>query len=123
VSEYSTLREIAEQLKFSERKLRDIIRRHDIPVLQAGRDIRFNERAIAALEEALLRPCRSGSTDAKALHSSKSTLRSRGNAYAEARKLLTEGSRARRPQRSKQSSSEPPGTGNVVALDHSRRRS
>jgi excisionase family DNA binding protein len=123
VSEYSTLSEVAERLKFSERKLREIIRQRDIPVLEAGRDIRFDARALSALEEALRRPCRSGSIDAKAVRTTKSTSRLGGSAYEQARRLLTEDSRAKRPRHSKQNSSDPPGTANVVALDDSRKRS
>src|SRR6516162_6588796 len=114
--QYSTLSEIAERLRFSQRKLREIIRKHDIPVLEAGRDIRFDARALAALEEALRRPCRSGSIDVKAALTGRSTSRYRGGAYEQARKLLTEDLREKRPPRSRSTSSEPPGTANVVAL-------
>ena len=116
MTEYSTLSEIADRLKFSERKLRQLIRQYEIPVLAAGRDIRFDQQAIAALEEALRRSCRSGSTAAKAADTTRSTSRLLGSAYEQARKLLTEDLREKRPPRSRSTSSEPPGTANVVAL-------
>jgi excisionase family DNA binding protein len=123
MADYQTLSEIAERLKFSERKLRQIIRQRNIPVLEAGRDIRFDARALSALEEALRRPCRSGSIDARAARIGRSMSRFQGSAFDEARKLLTEGLREKRPRRLRQTSSDQPGTANVVALDHSHKRS
>jgi len=89
LQQYFTAAEIAERLKWSERKLRRIVRERKIPVLEEGRDMRFDARALTALEEALRKPCQSGSTVAKAARTFKSTSRSKGNAYEEARKLLT----------------------------------
>ena len=123
LAEYSTLSEIADQLHFSERKLRRIIRQRDIPVLEAGRDIRFDDRALIALEEALRRPCRSASTAVKAAPITKSMSRSRGNAYEEARRLLTEDLPENRQPQLRPISSAPRGTASVVALDHSRKPS
>jgi excisionase family DNA binding protein len=123
VDRLSTLTEIAEQLQMSERKLRRIIRQRDIPVLEAGRDIRFDAEAVIALKEALRRPCRSGSIDAKTARTGRSTSRLMGSAYEQALKLATEGSRGKRQRPSKPNSSDPLGTANVVALDHSPKRS
>ena len=51
-----TLAEVAADYGFTERKLRRLIRDRDIPVLEAGRDIRFDHQAMVALEEALKTP-------------------------------------------------------------------
>lgn len=45
MSDYSTLALDDERLHFSNRKLRRFILEYNIPVLQAGRDIRFDEVA------------------------------------------------------------------------------
>ena len=86
--QHPTLPEIAARYQFSARKLRGLVRKHNIPVLRAGRDVRFDPVASTALEEALR--CRSGSTVEKAVHITKSMSRSKGSAYEQARKLLTE---------------------------------
>jgi hypothetical protein len=48
-----TLAEIAQISGRSERSLRDLIKTRSLPVLRAGRDIRFDDAAVAALDEAL----------------------------------------------------------------------
>src|SRR5215472_12259511 len=53
-----TLVEVAELRRFTPRYLRELVRRHGIPVLRSGRLIRFDALALNALEEALR--CRSG---------------------------------------------------------------
>src|SRR5215472_16776637 len=57
-----TLAEVAELRRFTPRYLRELVRRHEIPVLRSGRLIRFDALALNALEEALRQPCRSGSS-------------------------------------------------------------
>src|SRR6516225_1407669 len=52
-----TLAEVAELRRFTPRYLRELIRRHQIPVLRSGRLIRFDALSLFALEEALR--CRS----------------------------------------------------------------
>src|SRR5262252_7566215 len=123
LQQYFTAAEIAERLKWSERKLRRIVREREIPVLEEGRDIRFDARALTALEEALRKSCQSGSTAAKGARTCKSTSQSGKNAYERALKRLSSLSPAKRRQSRKPNSSEAPGTANVVALDPSLKRS
>src|SRR5215469_7762699 len=48
-----TLAEVAEIRRFTKRYLREFIRRHRIPVVHAGRWIRFDTLSLCALEEPL----------------------------------------------------------------------
>jgi hypothetical protein len=124
-----TLDEVAECYRFTPRWLRDFIRTHNIPVFHTGKQIRFDGLAIVALEEALRRPCPSKSADAKtAATRSPSAAPSnypmaRGSAFEHALNLTAPTSRAKKPPPLKQKSSATPGTGNVVALAPSRKRS
>lgn len=54
-----TLLEVAERYRFSERRLRAIIRKHSLPVLRDGHWIGFDATAISALDEALRCPSKS----------------------------------------------------------------
>src|SRR5215469_2864944 len=76
-----TLAEVAERYRFSERWLRDFIRKHNIPVFHTGKQIRFDAVAVAALEEALRRPCLSKSPAEKTRVTFRSTAPSRDSAY------------------------------------------
>ena len=118
-----TLAEVAEHYRFSERKLRRFVREHDVPVLREGRDIRFDALALSTLAEALRTPCRSKSPGANPPARSPSVGRSPVNAYAAALEATASPSRERKPRPSKPKFSDRRGTANVVALDHSPRRS
>jgi Helix-turn-helix domain len=50
---YKTLEEVAAELRVSPRWLRDFVRSHPIPMLKCGRSLRFDKRALAALEDEL----------------------------------------------------------------------
>lgn len=49
---YLTLEEVAERWNLPPKRLREQIKRYAIPVLRAGRSIRFDDIALQALEEA-----------------------------------------------------------------------
>src|SRR5262252_4638277 len=53
---HATLEEIAAQYRFTPRYLRELIRKHALPVLRSGRLVRFDALALAALEEVLRCP-------------------------------------------------------------------
>jgi hypothetical protein len=91
---YQTLQQVADELHFTPRRLRAIIKRHGVPVLKDGRDIRFDQVARSALDEALR--CPSKSPDAKTPARSPSAARSPANAFASALSLTTVSSRRRR---------------------------
>lgn len=48
-----TLTEVAYQYQFTERRIRDLARRHGISVLGSGRRVLFDRRALIALDDAL----------------------------------------------------------------------
>ena len=48
-----TLAEVVELRRFTPRYLRELVRRHQIPVLRSGRLIRFDTLSLCALEEPL----------------------------------------------------------------------
>src|SRR5215471_4957262 len=117
-----TLAEVAELRRFTPRYLRELIRRHQIPVLRSGRLIRFDALALCALEEALRQPCRSKSPGGSPPARSQSAGRLQATASSVARRattLLLPGRKLRslRPAYSAQN-----GTGNVVALAPSTKR-
>src|SRR5688572_19690997 len=108
-----TLAEVAELRRFTQRQLREFILRHKIPVFRTGKKITFNDRALAALEEALL--CRSKSSAAPTPAPSPSPAPSsyrtgRGSAFERALRLTTDDSPKKKPGRSKPGSSATPGT-------------
>src|SRR5215472_13003863 len=82
-----TLAEVAELRRFTPRYLRELIRRHQIPVLRSGRLIRFDALSLCALEEALR--CRSPSSVANQPAPSQSPGLSPGRAVAAALKATT----------------------------------
>jgi hypothetical protein len=121
-----TLAEVAELRRVTPRQLREFVRRHNIPILTTGKAIRFDAFALAALEEALRRPCRSKSSGGKTpapspLPASSGSPMARGGAYENALRLTTRDSRAKKPSPSKQKYSAPPGTAVVVPLSASRK--
>jgi excisionase family DNA binding protein len=75
-----TLAEVAELRRFTPRYLRELVRRHQIPVLRSGRLIRFDALSLSALEETLR--CHSPSSGANPAVPSQSAAPSRANAYA-----------------------------------------
>ena len=112
-----TLAEVAERYRFTERWLRDFIRKHNIPVFHTGKQIRFDGLAIAALEEALRRPCHSVSNSEKTDRAPiRSRGPSRGSAYERLLNLESSLSRVKKPRRSKPDSSANSSTENVVVL-------
>src|SRR5262249_21375079 len=115
-----TLAEVAELRRFTPRYLRELVRRHQIPVLRSGRLIRFDTLSLCALEEALR--CHSPSSGVNRPEHSQSPALSPARAFAAALKATTPSSQPRKPQRSKRSSSALPGMGNVVVLAPSRRQ-
>jgi hypothetical protein len=124
--EYRTLGEVALDLKFTPRRLREVIRRRRIPVLRDGRDIRFDDLALRALEEALRSPSRSpaGETPARSPSRAPSNLPMAPDAaYAAALKATTSPSPGKRRRSSKRDCCATPGTANVVAFGLSPRRS
>src|SRR5215470_3494492 len=75
-----TLAEVAELRRFTPRYLRELIRRHQIPVLRSGRLIRFDALSLSALEEALR--CHSLSSGANRPERSQSQALSPARAFA-----------------------------------------
>jgi hypothetical protein len=82
---YLTLADVAGDMHVTPRWLREVIRRHQIPVLRRGRVIRFDDLALRALEEALRSPSKSSAAPTPA-RSPSPGVRSPGNASAAARK-------------------------------------
>jgi hypothetical protein len=117
-----TLAEVAERYRFTERWLRDFIRKHNIPVFHTGKLIRFDALAIAALEEALRRPC-SKSSDAPIPAVSKSKALSRDSAFDRLLKLRQSRLREKKRPHSKLVSSESNSTADskIVPIGHSPR--
>jgi excisionase family DNA binding protein len=112
-----TLAEVAELRRFTPRYLRELIRRHQIPVLRSGRLIRFDALSLCALEEALRQPCRSLLSDENPPERSRLAAPWRANAYAAALKATTPNSQRKKLPRSKPIFSERRGMANVVVLD------
>ena len=113
--------EVAALFKISVHKVKRTVIARGVPVLRVGRDIRFDQQAIEAFTEAIRCPSKSpgGSPPARSRYQG----RSRGSAYNDVRKAISNELQKKRQQRSKSKSSEPSGTENVVALDHSRKLS
>src|SRR5262249_39394957 len=85
---HQTLREVARLYQFTSRYLRELVRRHNIPVLGSGRMIRFDAPALDALETALR--CRSQLSAAHlAGMSSPSPAPSRARASVVERRVMT----------------------------------
>src|SRR5215813_1797698 len=82
-----TLDEVAELRRFTPRYLRELIRRHQIPVLRSGRLIRFDAVSLRALEEALR--CRSESFPTSGPAASPSPAQSPERAFAAALRATT----------------------------------
>jgi hypothetical protein len=110
-----TLAEVAELRRFTPRYLRELIRRHQIPVLGSGRLIRFDTLALCALEEALR--CHSPSSGANRPERSQSPALSPARAFAAALRLTNPSSRPKKLQRSRLRSSAQPGTASVADLE------
>src|SRR5262249_49541760 len=115
-----TLPEVAELRRFTPRYLRELIRRHQIPVLRSGRLIRFDALSLCALEEALR--CHSPSSGANRPERLPSPALSPARAFAAALKATTTKSPPKRQQQLRQTSFAPRGTANVVALARSQKR-
>src|SRR5215472_4635880 len=120
--EIFTLDEIAELFKFKARRLREIIKKYGIPVLQDGHEIRFDQPALVALKEAIRKPCHLESSAAETPARSRSTAASTGSAISVERRVRQLLSREKKPPRGKPKSSEPLGTGNVVGFIPSAKR-
>ena len=124
---HRTLEEVAAQYRFSERKLRELIKKHNLPVLQSGkRLIRFDRLALNALEEALRRPCLIGSPPEKtATERSQSRGRTRSPAAAldSARKAITDALQRKRPGSSRRNISGKNTSGEVIPIRRSRKQS
>src|SRR5215472_12338252 len=124
---YLTLDDAAELFSFTPRYLRELIRRHQIPVLKSGRLIRFDATALHALEEALR--CRSKSSRESKLGRSPSPVRyasvpARGSEFNNALVATTPSSPPKKQRSSRQKFSAPIGmAGNVAALNHLQRQS
>src|ERR1700738_1785136 len=103
-----TLDEVAPLRRFTPRYLRELVRRHSIPVLRSGRLIRFDRAALLALEEALR--CHSKSHAGPAPAPSRSAALSPERAYASALRATTPRLRPKRQAPSKLPCSEPHGT-------------
>src|ERR1700757_2702731 len=93
-----TLAEVAELRRFTPRYLRELIRRHQIPVLRSGRLIRFDALSLRALEEALR--CPSPSSAESRPEPSRSPALSPGRAFAAALRATTPSSPRKKQQRS-----------------------
>lgn len=85
-----TLPEICELYQVSDRRARDIVRLHAVPVLCPGRHWLFDARAEAAFREAT-RLCPSSSPAAKAPRSGGSRARSAASEYEKALALIESG--------------------------------
>jgi excisionase family DNA binding protein len=123
-----TIEDVATHLGVTPRSVRQIVRKHHVPVLSTGRHIRFDDHAITAFYEALR--CRSQSTNAPTVLAAPSKSRAPSNyrtggksTFDEVRERLIADLQPKRPPRSKRKSSETPTTGSVVALDPTRTRS
>jgi hypothetical protein len=128
---YTPLEQVAADYRVTPRRLKRAIREHGIAVLRLGRSISFDHVALEQLEQAL-RQCPGPAEFELNLASIKpparpmaspSRARSRVNAYDAALKALTQNSPEKKRPRSKPSSFATHGTGNVVVLDHSAKRS
>jgi hypothetical protein len=117
-----TIEEVAAHFAVTPRLLREMIKRHQIPVLRSSRRIvRFDTLALRSLEEALR--CRSESPAAPTARTfSRSKAVSRANEFASVLNRITDGSRKRRLPPSRPKFSEASGMASVVALDPSRKR-
>lgn len=82
-----TRQQAADRLAISERHLRKLEALHSIPVLRAGRAIRYDDLALRTLQEALRCPSKSPAAKDRAL--GKSPVPSMDSAYEKALKLLT----------------------------------
>jgi hypothetical protein len=124
--EHFTIDEIAEKLKYPPRKVLEAVYKLKIEFLgNDARDMRLNPEQVTALLQAMGEPCRSVSSNGQIEpgFGSKVELRATRNAYANALKATAKNSPGKRRQRSKLRSSARSGTGNVVALDPSPKRS
>src|SRR5262249_9378561 len=115
-----TLAEVAELRRFTPRYLRELVRRHAIPVLGSGRLIRFDAFSLSVLEDVLR--CRSKSPAAPAPAPSQSQVLSPARAFAAALKATTPNSPRRRQRPSRRTFSAPDGTANVGARAPSPKR-
>ena len=124
--EHYTVAEIAEKLKYPPRKIIEAVYKLKIQFLGSdARDMRLNPHQVTALLEAMGEPCRSESPNGPIDPGIGSKVGSRAtrNAFANALEATASDSPKKRPPRSKRRSSARSGTGNVVALDRSPKRS
>src|SRR4029077_6082379 len=122
----ATLDEVAEYLGLKTRVVRNLVRKHAVPALDTGAQLRFDELAFNALLEALR--CRSISSAARVAVPYKSPASSRartagGSKYDAVLGRISSSSQEKKRRRSKPPSYATPGTGSVVALAVMRRRS
>jgi hypothetical protein len=122
------LDEVAAHVGITPRAARRIIRKHGVPVLDTGRTIAFDDLAMNLFMEALR--CRSKlyseptvPADGSRLRARSSSLTGRRSLSAEVQARITSSLRERKRQRSKPTSSDQPGTANVVAPDFTRKLS
>jgi hypothetical protein len=98
----NTLAEVAERYRFTERWLRDFIRKYNIRVFHTDKQIRFDGLSIAALEEALRRAYYSAPSSEKSARAPiKSPGPSRGSAYERLLNLENLLLRVKKPPRSR----------------------
>jgi hypothetical protein len=123
-----TIEDVAAHLDITPRSVRQIVRKHNVPVLSTGRHIRFDDHAITAFYEVLR--CRSLSTSAPTVPVAPSKSRASSNyrtggksKFDEVRARLIAGLQLKPQPRSKRKSSGTPITANVVALDPTRKHS
>jgi hypothetical protein len=114
-----TVEEIAARYKYTTRHIFELIRRHKLPVLGTKTQIRFDETAVAALEEAIRCPSPS-SDDEIGPEPSRSRGRSTGSGYNAVLDRMTQRLQQKKPPSSKPSSSTNDTTANVVGFGVSR---
>jgi len=120
----ATLDEVAEYLGLKTRVVRNLVRKHAVPALDTGAQLRFDELAFNALLEALR--CRSISSAARTPVPYRSPASSRyrtagGSKYDDVLRRIESDLRERKQQRLKRRSSAMHGTANVVALGPTRK--
>jgi hypothetical protein len=126
-----TIAEIAERYRITERRLRELIQKYQVPVLTTGNTLKgalFDDKARAALEQAMRRtwPLSTSYRAPTAPANSNSTVgtRQRGSAYERWQKGALQQNATRKPTTSKsRSSTRSTATGprdsNVVAIGNS----
>src|SRR5215475_14142112 len=122
-----TFAQVVDRYQFTRRKLRNIIRKFSIPVLHYGGDIddiRFDDVALTALDEALRCPSKSSAANLRAPSRSRvryAQLPATASAYNDVLALTTSPSPKEKPPASPPKST-PAESGNVVPIGHSPKR-